>query len=159
MHLHSVTLDNSSGNEPITTNKKPFQRYWSTAVHETLLCTIKADAPPSRLALTMTAAQGYSGNWITAYPIAQVETRLDDETLPICVSLWVGLDICLPRQCRCGAIVQSDGLHQLSCRVSAGRFTRHAVINNVIKRSLEIASLHAILALVGLDQGDGRRPD
>ena len=36
--------------ELITTNKKPSQRYWPSAVHEALLRSPKDDAPPSRLA-------------------------------------------------------------------------------------------------------------
>ena len=71
------------GHELITTDKKPFQRFWSSAVHKALFHSLKAGAPPSRLARILTAAQGHSGDWITAYPIAQVVTRLDDETLRI----------------------------------------------------------------------------
>ena len=129
------------------------------AVHKALFHSFKACAPPSRLARILTAAQGHSGDWITAYPIAQVWTRLDDETLWISVALRVGLNVCLAHQCRCGATVQSDGLHPLSCRFSAGRFPRHSAINNIIKRSLDTAGLHSILEPVGLDRGDGRRPD
>ena len=33
------------------------------------------------------------------------------------------------------------------------------MINNIIKRSLDTAGLHSILEPVGLDRGDGRRPD
>ena len=55
--------------------------------------------------------------------------------------------------------VQSDDLHPLSCRFIAGRFFRHAAISNIIKRSLDTAGLHAILEPVGLDRGDGRKPD
>ena len=83
---------------------------------------------------------------------------MDDETLQISVALRVGLNVCLAHQCRCGATVQSDGLHPLSCRFSAGRFPRHSAIN-IIKRSLDTAGLHSILEPVGLDRGDGRRPD
>ena len=147
------------GQELITTDKKLFQRYWSSAVHKALFHSIKAGAPPSRLARILTAAQGHSGDWITAYPIAQVGTRLDDETLQISVALRVGLNVCLAHQCRCGATVQSDGLHPLSCRFSAGRFPRHSAINNIIKRSHDTAGLHSILEPVGLDRGYGRRPD
>ena len=147
------------GHELITTDKKPFQRYWSSAVHKALFHSLKAGAPPSRLARILTAAQGHSGDWITAYPIAQVGTRLDDETLRISVALRVGLNVCLAHQCRCGATVQLDGLHPLSCRFSAGQFPRHSAINNIIKRSLDTAGLHSILEPVGLDRGDGRRPD
>ena len=78
--------------------------------------------------------------------------------LQISVALRVGLNVCLAHQCRCGATVQSDGLHPLSCRFSAGRFPRHSAIN-IIKRSLDTAGLHSILEPVGLDRGDGRRPD
>ena len=147
------------GHEPIATDKKPFQRHWPSAVHEALFRSLIAGAPPSRLAQFSTAAQGHSGDWITAYPIAQVGTRLDDETLRISVALRVGLNVCLAHQCRCGATVQSDGLHPLSCRFSAGRFPRHSAINDIISRSLDTAGLHSILESVGLDQGDGRRPD
>ena len=84
---------------------------------------------------------------------------MDDEKLRISVALQVGLNVCLAHQCRCGATVQSDGLHPLSCRFSAGRFPRHSAINNIIKRSLDTAGLHSILEPVGLDRGDGRRPD
>ena len=147
------------GHELITTDKKPFQRYWSSAVHKALFHSLKAGAPPSRLARILTAAQGHSGDWITAYQIAQLGTRLDDETLRISVALRVGLNVYLAQQCRCGATVQSDGLHPLSCRFSAGRFPRHSAINNIIKRSLDTAGLHSILEPVGLDRGDGRRPD
>ena len=114
---------------------------------------------PSRLARIMTAAQGHSGDWITAYSIAQVGNRLDDRNPRISVALRVGLNVSLANQCRCGATVQSDGLHPLSCRFSAGRFSRHFAINNIIKRTIDNAGLHSILELVGLDRGDGKRPD
>ena len=141
--------------ELIATDRKPFQQYWSSAVHEALFRNIKADAPPRRLARILTAAQGNSGHWFTAYPIAHVGTRLDDESLRISVALRVGLNICLAYQCRCGAIVQSDGLHPLSCRFSAGRFPRQSAINNIIKTSPDTSGFHSILEPVGLDWGDG----
>ena len=114
--------------ELITTDKKPFQRYWSSAVHEALFLSLKTGAPPSRIARILTAAQGHSDDWITAYPIAQVGTRLDDETLRISVALRVDVNVCLAHKCRCGSTVKSDGLHPLSCRFSAGRFPRHSAI-------------------------------
>ena len=80
-------------------------------------------------------------------------------SLRIVVALLVGLNVCLAHQCRCRVTVQSDGLHPVSCRFSTGRFPRHDAINNIIKRSLDIAGLHSILQPVGLDRIDGRRPD
>ena len=128
-------------------------------MHETLFRSLKAGAPPSRLVHILKAVQGHSGDWITAYPIDQVWTRLDDETLRVSVALRVGLNVCHAHQCRCGATVQSDGLHPLSCHFSAGRFPRHSVINSIIKRSHDTAGRHSILEPVGLDRGNGRRPD
>ena len=84
---------------------------------------------------------------------------MDNEALRISVALRVGLNVCLAHKCRCGATVQSDGLHPLSCRFSAGRFPRHSAINNIIKRSLDTVGLHSILEPVGLNRGAGGIPD
>ena len=130
------------GHEPITTDKKPFKRYWSTTVREALFRVPKAGASPSHLALIMTADQGHSGDWITACKIAHFGTRSKNEALRIGVALLLRLDIYLAHQCRCRSTANSDSLHQLSCRFSAGRFPWHAAINNVIKRSLESVCLH-----------------
>ena len=95
----------AQGLKPIMTDKKPFQRYWLSAVHRTLFCSLKSDAPPSCLARIMTATQRHSGDWITAYAIAQVGTLLDNEALQISVALRVGLNVCLAHQCQCGVTV------------------------------------------------------
>ena len=87
------------GHEPITTDKKPFQRYCSSAVHEALLRSLISDAPPSRPTHIITAKQSHSGYWITAYIITQVGTRLNDETFRIGVALRVGLNVYLAHQC------------------------------------------------------------
>ena len=50
------------GHEPLTTDMKPFQGYWSTAVHKVLFHVLKADAQSSHLACIMTAAQSRSGD-------------------------------------------------------------------------------------------------
>jgi hypothetical protein len=51
------------------------------------------------------------------------------------------------------------GHHGLSCRLNSGRFPRHAHLNDVIKRGLASAGIPSVLEPVGLDRGDGRRPD
>ena len=51
------------------------------------------------------------------------------------------------------------GLHGLSFQRSAGRLPRHSSLNDIIKRSLEQAGVPSWLEPVGLDRGDGRRPD
>ena len=126
-------------------DKKPFQRHWSSDVYEALFRALKSAAPSNRLVRIMTATQSHSGVWITANQIAQIGTRLDDETLRIGVALRAGLNVCLAHQCRCGVAVQSDGLHPILRCFNVSRFPRHAAINNIVKRSLDTASLHSIL--------------
>ena len=71
----------------------------------------------------------------------------------------LGALICEPHSCRCGRLVDRLGHHGLSCRYSAGRLPRHANLNDVVKRALTAAGIPAWLEPVGLDRGDGRRPD
>ena len=47
----------------------------------------------------------------------------------------------------------------LSCRFSAGRLPRHSSLNDIIKHALSSAGFNAVLEPVGLDRGDGKRPD
>ena len=51
------------------------------------------------------------------------------------------------------------GLHGLSCKYSAGRHPRHAALNECFKRALQSAGVPSLLEPVGIDRGDGKRPD
>ena len=51
------------------------------------------------------------------------------------------------------------GLHPLSCKFSAGRIPRHSAINDVVKRALSGCGIPTLLEPVGINRGDGRRPD
>ena len=85
---------------------------------------------------------------------------MDEETIRTAVALRLGSPICEPHQCKlCGREVDTLGHHGLSCTKSAGRFPRHAALNDVVKRALASAGAPSILEPVGLDRGDGRRPD
>ena len=55
--------------------------------------------------------------------------------------------------------VDSLGHHGLSCKKSAGRLPRHSNLNDVIKRSLSSVGIPSRLEPVGLNRGDGKRPD
>ena len=60
----------------------------------------------------------------------------------IAVGLRLVLALCHPNACSdCGAEVNVDGIHGLSCRYSRGRHSRHFALNDIVKRS------------------DGKRPD
>ena len=43
--------------------------------------------------------------------------------------------------------------------MSAGRFPRHSALNDIIKRALDAAGFPFQLEPVGLDRGEGKRPD
>ena len=92
-------------------------------------------------------------------PLSSLGLHLDDSTVRVAVALKLGAHICEAHSCRCGKRVDRSGRHGLSCRYSAGRFPRHANLNDVVKRALATAGIPSWLEPVGLDRGDGRRPD
>ncbi|KAI8426107.1 hypothetical protein MSG28_005066 [Choristoneura fumiferana] len=47
--------------------------------------------------------------------------------------------------------------HGLSCQRSAGRFSRHAALNDIIRRALATVNVPAILEPTGISRNDGRR--
>jgi len=59
----------------------------------------------------------------------------------------------------CGAHVDTLGTHGLSCQFSRGRQPRHASLNDIIKRTLEVAKVPCHLEPSGLLCSDGKRPD
>ena len=71
----------------------------------------------------------------------------------------LGANICVAHTCHCGKRVEWDGLHGLSCTKSAGRFSRHATLNSLIKQTLGSLDLPSMLEPRGLYRTDGKRPD
>ena len=95
-----------------------------------------------------------SGAWLNALPISSVGLRMDDEVVRIAVGLRLGLPLCHPHLCSgCGAEVGDDGIHGLSCRYSKGRHSRHAALNDIVKRSLDAAKIPSHLEPLGLYTG------
>ena len=112
-----------------------------------------------RLACLSSATQPNSGAWTNCLPSTAIRTLLDNESFRIAISQRLGLPVCAPHRCRCGAIVDRYGLHPLSCRFSAGRLPRHSALNDIIKPALSSAGFNAVLEHIGLDSGDGKRPN
>lgn len=100
-----------------------------------------------------------SGAWLRALPVSSLGLLLDDAALRIAVALRLGAPICEEHRCICGQSVDTHGLHGLSCKKSRGRHGRHAALNELIKRALASAVVPSVLEPVGLDRGDGKRPD
>ena len=62
--------------------------------------------------------------------------------------------------CRCVRRMNArGGLHRLSFKFSAGRYPRHADLNNIITHGLQSVGMPSTLELVRIDKGSDRRPD
>ena len=135
------------------------QKSWSDIYFKAKAEGLKDGLNQHRLACLSTASQPHSGDWLKAIPVASLGTALDGESVRVGIAVRLGLRICERHTCRCGVLIDEFGLHPLSCRLSAGRIPRHSALNDVIKRTLDSAGLHSILEPIGLDRGDGKRPD
>lgn len=104
-------------------------------------------------------AEPESGAWLHALPSSHLGTHLNNDSLRIGAALRLGCSLCEPHQCLCGATVEANGHHGLSCGRCAGRFPRHQSINEIIRRALVSANLPSVLEPQGLSRTDGKRPD
>ena len=76
------------------------------------------------------------------------------------MGLCLGLPLCLPCVCLdCVAQIGELGTHGLSCQFSRGCHSRHASLNDIIRRSLVAAKVPCHLEPAGLYRSDGKRPD
>ena len=101
-----------------------------------------------------------TGAWLGALSVASLGLCLDDEAVHITVGLHLGLPLCRPYQCvHYGSLVDGLDTHGLSCQFSKGRHPRHAGINDVIKRSLDVAQIPSHLEPTGFYRSDGKRSD
>jgi hypothetical protein len=135
------------------------QKVWDFPLVTLTLNELLAAADQTARARLLAASCKESGLWLHAVPVPSLGTQLDPETLRIAVALRVGSKICEQHPCRCGQRMDELGLHGLSCRFSAGRFPRHSALNDIVKRSLQRAGLPSVLEPLGMDRGDGKRPD
>jgi hypothetical protein len=114
---------------------------------------------PSQRARFLASAAPHSGDWLLALPVANCGLRLDDEAVRVAVGLRLGLSICVPHKCRCGAQVDAEGIHATVCKKAPGRIARHQVLNDLIWRAFGSAGTPAVKEPSGLNRQDGKRPD
>lgn len=105
------------------------------------------------------AAADHSGAWISALPHPHLGTLFSPEELRIATALRLGCNICVAGRCRCGGRMDKQGIHGLSCRLNAGRFSRHTALNHLLKKTLQKCNIPTILEPRGLSRSDGKRPD
>ena len=136
------------------------QRGWDEAVckleYNNLLQCSSDQIASARL---RAAAAPHTGAWLQALPSPSLGLHLNADTVRISVALRIGAPVAQPHRCRCGQVVHSNGHHGLSCKNSAGRLPRHSHLNDIVRRSLLSAGIQSWLEPLGLDRGDGRRPD
>ena len=83
---------------------------------------------------------------------------MEDQVVRMAVGLHLGLPLGCSHTCSsCGSEVDELGTHGLSCRFSKGRLSRHAAVNDIIRRALDSVPSH--LEPLGLYRSDGKRPD
>ena len=75
------------------------------------------------------------------------------------MGLKLGLELCQPHSCPCGAMVDARGLHGLSCNMSAGRSLRHFQITDLIFRALKMADIPSTKENNDLVRSDSKRSD
>ena len=73
--------------------------------------------------------------------------------------LRLGAALCQTYQCPCGALVEVNGLHGLSCKLGSEKHSRHASINDIIYHACCRADIPVVKEPTGLTRTDGKRPD
>ena len=147
--------------QPPASPENVHQRSWDQPrVQAALDRLLDATTDQKDRARLLAASTKESGAWLNAPPISSLGLRMDDEVVRIAVGLRLGAPLCHPHSCcHCGAAVDKRAIHGLSCYKSEGRYSRHAAINNIIKRSLAAAQIPSVLEPPGLCRSDGKRPD
>ena len=136
------------------------QRLWDDLACKKVTERLLKTANQIDRARLLAASSPHTADWLQAIPASNLGLHLDADTVRVAVALRLGVSICEPHHCsQCGHPVDSLGHHGLSCKKSAGRFPRHASLNDVVKRALASAGVPSILEPQGLDRGDGRRQD
>ena len=124
--------------------------------HEKLISSSTSDLKKARV-LAVFSKQASS--WLNAIPKASLGLKMNRSQLRISCALRLGSLLCIAHTCVSGTKVDQSGVHGLCCRKSAGRFSRQAQVNDIIKRALSSAHIPSILEPNGVSRSDGKRPD
>ena len=136
------------------------QRAWETPILQNKVDLLFASATtPQEKARLFGVSGTESGAWLNAVPAAHMGTLLDNDAFRVSVALRLGAPVCHPHICRCGADVDILGRHGLSCRFGAGRRSRDAEVNDLLRRTLASGGIPAVLEPSGTSRDDGKRPD
>ena len=158
-HTLDSCLDVWSSTNPSLPENTNLHRQWDDIKSSSRSVALRPLLDQHRPACLSSATQPNSGAWMNCLPSTAIGTMLDSESFRIAISQRLGLPVCAPHKCRCGAIVDRYGLHPHSYRLSAGRLPRHSAFYDIIKCALSSAGFNAVHEPVCHDRGDGKRPD
>ena len=95
-----------------------------------------------------------------ALPLFSLGLWMDDSTVPIAISLHLGLAFCKPHLCHhCGCEGTAFATHSFSCVQSQGRYHHHSSLNDVIHRALGASRIRSRLEPSGISCSNGKRPN
>ena len=136
------------------------QSFWDLpVVASDKVCVEASLTEPFQVATFKAATSRHSGAWLHALPIASCGLKLDNEAVRVAVCLRLGLEVCVPHVCRCGAMVDARGLHSFCCKQAPGRSSRHHSLNELVARAIASAGIPVLKEPTGLSRQDGKRPD
>jgi hypothetical protein len=162
-YLETTMADwcNLAGSPPPEFLDRGSQKAWDLPLSKRTFSTIfnLSSSDPNNAARLLSVSTRESGAWLQALPAASIGNLLDDASLRIAIALRLGATVTVPHKCICSSMVDSRGYHGLSCRYSAGRLSRHAGLNHIIKRALNSAGIPSQLEPAGISRSDGKRPD
>lgn len=153
--INAWQFTNPGTNQP---ERPQSQKQWDSIQINRLSNELQFDQEED-VARIMASQKPESGAWLHALPSRNIGTLVENNAFRIMVGLRLGIDLCAPHTCVCGATVDTKGRHGLKCKKSAGRWSRHAELNNIIKRALATADIPTRLEPPGIFREDGKRVD
>lgn len=148
-----------AGPSPNFPSRLKIQRAWDTIASESIQNSLIHTTTGRDRARLLAVSRPEAGHWLHAYPSPNIGTFIDPCTLRIAVGLRLGVEVCVDHSCAsCGAPVDRLGHHGLACSSGAGRLSRHAALNDIIRRALVSAYVPAALE-PQIVRSDGKRPD
>jgi len=114
---------------------------------------------PQQKARFLAAASPHCGDWLLALSITACGLRLSDEAVRVAVALRLGCSVCVPHSCRCGSLVDAQGLHGLVCKLAPSRIIWYHTLNDVVARATQSAGIPVTNEPVGLTRLNGKRPN
>ena len=113
-----------------------YQSNWDKEIIEQRHQEILHSASIEEKACLLAVSSPSSSDWLHEMPIPSLGLKLDPMSLKIACGLHLGSTLCHLHKCICSVVVEANGRHGLSCNRQTGRYSRHAQIIEIVKRSL-----------------------